>query len=807
MSSERASGMYASSSCVTPEEQVFHCAEEWNQVRETKLHGCAGFSAGCNPLFLCSVFSPAAFDFIFESGPSIVGSSLTVIHPIRVVDGRTGQTTQKPLDGGAFSVPPCRHYCAENACINSAVHKLHMQILEGSDNAHVEVNRYLVACAVLRGPAPTVSGVQDVNEHPRCKKSTKPKGSSNRACLVWRCDLSVDGCECDDVLLSMTKQPYKQQYRCWKPPMFCSPLTPLQLPIGSCLVTPLQCTVQYNLLPDLGMFFRGILQRRFFTDASRKHWVRNMACMQSVCGIQDAGSKQHTSRSTAESRQQLLLARHKHNWNYIHGICAGLLLDSLPCMKRSKRNNNTGSSSVTVAASTYSFSAVEVMACINVMYGTLLKLYSLGAKTPTFSAKVNIMQRMLELTTEYTTQQQVDFMKMYPCLMRICFMEYSINALTDWLPVERELLFESVFFQHHRDAMQSYSSIVVATCDLFRQDTIFHGLETFAAMNAAASSCIDRCIRVCKFKLFRMPEAIVKGPQVQADHFEPACLESNMRMLECKEIALHFFGGNAKKAENAFTIHSNLKVFALPKCVALQQLDALDKVHSSCSTRFLSAQQLKFCAVCAINARGASGMGSYASSSTNLSANLASSSTAAFSSGKLRLCCQTGSLSCVTCPPGTVVSVNMVGVLLKICSTYYYMCPKCTLVRPWSSDPGNDLCPWLLCCEGMGMKNEPDKFCHCNFLSPSGSSCATPVAVCSVCACKSVVQRCSMLLPNSIDRVMQRVNLCSKHAPPEHMLGMVTSVQQFHTMVGFYCSNTSSHSRRIGGRSRRKFAK
>lgn len=86
---------------------------------------------------------------------------------------------------------------------------------------------------------------------------------------------------------------------------------------------------------------------------------------------------------------------------------------------------------------------VETMACINVMHGTLLKLYPLGAKTPTFNARVNLLARMMQLTSspDMSTEKQVLFMQQHPALMRICFMEYSINALSDWLPCERELLF------------------------------------------------------------------------------------------------------------------------------------------------------------------------------------------------------------------------------------------------------------------------------------------------------------------------------------------------------------------------------
>lgn len=78
----------------------------------------------------------------------------------------------------------------------------------------------------------------------------------------------------------------------------------------------------------------------------------------------------------------------------MHGLCATLLLESIPCMKRAKR---TASSAVVGADLSSSAppppDAVEVLACINVMHGTLFKLYPLGAKTPTFDARVKLMAR------------------------------------------------------------------------------------------------------------------------------------------------------------------------------------------------------------------------------------------------------------------------------------------------------------------------------------------------------------------------------------------------------------------------------
>jgi hypothetical protein len=413
------------------------------------------------------------------------------------------------------------------------------------------------------------------------------------------------------------------------------------------------------------------------------------------------------------------------------------------------------------------------------MYGTLLKLYPLGAKTPTFNAKVNIMQRMIQLTTCMTTAEQLEFMRLHPALMRICFMEYSMNALMDWLPVEKELLFESDAFSQHSCAMQAYASILIPTCDVFRRDCIHSGNESWERLNATASSCIDRCIRVCKFKLFRIAEPVLKGPHIAGDCFLASMLHSGMPMILSKDMAGKHPGMKLSdtQTECCFLLHSNLKVFPLPECVAAQQLDALDRLHSLCSRRLGAAQRLSFCSICAINGRGAVTGGT------------------PFSSSKLRMCCHTGNLYCTVCPQGTVVEVNMVGVLLKICATYYFMCPQCTKIRAWSAS-GDDLCPWLLQRPSKPWHADrcPCKeFVHTDVSVPNAADAS---AGCAVCSCKSVVSRASMVLPNPAQRVVQRLNLCSRHAPPDHMLGVVTSTRQFRSIVTFYCSNKASSSGR-----------
>lgn len=312
---------------------------------------------------------------------------------------------------------------------------------------------------------------------------------------------------------------------------------------------------------------------------------------------------------------------------------------------------------------------------------------------------------MLQLTNEMSSVEQLQFMQAHPSLMRICFMEYSINAMMDWLPCERALLlahpqslsslaatsssspfppFSSAVtsvasgqYQHmmtmrkqQQQAMQTYSNIAVAMCDIFRQDAIITGQESWQLLNGMAAISIERCIRVCKFKLFKAPEPIVKGPHLNPELFDEAgIMMSGMLQPNSMDLAMRLFGDDRQKAATCMLVHSNLKVFPLPECVAIQQMESADRMYSACSARLRAVQRMSFCSVCAINGKG-------------------------FSS-KLRICCITGKVSCIVCPPGTVVTINMIGTLLKIGSVYYYLCPCCINLKVWASD-GMDLCPWLL---------------------------------------------------------------------------------------------------------------
>jgi hypothetical protein len=151
-------------------------------------------------------------------------------------------------------------------------------------------------------------------------------------------------------------------------------------------------------------------------------------------------------------------------------------------------------------------------------------------------------------------------------------------------------------------------------------------------------------------------------------------------------------------------IHTSIQCHPLPVEVRNIQEEALWQIHSGCYRKLYSAHNLTFCSLCAMNERGIR--------------------------SKLRLSSFTGDLSCDSCPKGSVVKVNMLGVILNICNTSYYMCPCCTKVQVWRGD-GMDLCNYLQSIDDYSerMRLRIDMYrsegpCNCyHFLGKDNNNC------------------------------------------------------------------------------------
>jgi hypothetical protein len=161
------------------------------------------------------------------------------------------------------------------------------------------------------------------------------------------------------------------------------------------------------------------MTKRFFTTTAIAQNIRVRNIFTS--GNKKGTRKKKTIRSVIEPEQ---------HWTEVvaKSWCTSLLQETIPCLERYKRGFKH-------AHSVDSVNIVEVRACIAVMYGSLLKLYPRGSKVPIFTARVNIVHRMRELLQQ-DLEKQMEFVKLYSSLIKLCLMEYCYNIFPDFFPVE-----------------------------------------------------------------------------------------------------------------------------------------------------------------------------------------------------------------------------------------------------------------------------------------------------------------------------------------------------------------------------------
>lgn len=514
-------------------------------------------------------------------------------------------------------------YCPEMPCIDSEISTLHDTDLRESTS----VDRYLPLCFMLKtcatgGPKPRHHTEKQKNAR-KCKVSrvniTCACGDSDHTCMMYK-EKSIPSFPFDISHLKSTKQLIiDDSERCINQ---LHTKTGVDIPAHS-MVSSLSNSIGYSSLPDLGMYIRAILLRRFYTPALQKHhhkmtnWLRSGAPQQGAFSGAGVGKM-------------------------VHGWCCAILQDSLLCMKKVNR---------TPAVPDYGMkpTSVELNACINVLHGTLLSLYPRAAKRPTFAARVVLFGRIHYLLT-LDREEQMKFMRGHPNLVKICFMEYTLNFILDYLPCERDLLGST-------QSMALFNTVCPTTCDSFRADFIRGGDEDWGDLDRAAAISIERCVRVCKFKIFKVDDPITKfslpNTSLVRTALDTPCTYGCMSLL--KEMC-----GNTMTEEEircAANIQKNIQVFRLPTAVTDKQISTVSQKHGSCYARSFASCHVYVCCACAMSGKGIK--------------------------TPVRCCSITGQLSCVSCPPGTVVSINMLGGILKVCNTSYYMCPCCTTVKIW----------------------------------------------------------------------------------------------------------------------------
>jgi hypothetical protein len=124
------------------------------------------------------------------------------------------------------------------------------------------------------------------------------------------------------------------------------------------------------------------------------------------------------------------------------------------------------------------------------------------------------------------------------------------------------------------------------------------------------------------------------------------------------------------------------------------------------------------------------------------------------------MCGLTGTLICDECDGESILKIDMLGIILRLCNSSVFMCPTCCQLALWKGI-GNDLTS-----------------CACQPIvsDPIGKTC------CSVCNSRYVVTG-PFLYPDTLRNRVVRVFLCGKHVLPKHIMNFIHEYSDFQNAI------------------------
>lgn len=128
-----------------------------------------------------------------------------------------------------------------------------------------------------------------------------------------------------------------------------------------------------------------------------------------------------------------------------------------------------------------------------------------------------------------------------------------------------------------------------------------------------------------------------------------------------------------------------------------------------------------------------------------------------------------------TIPAGTILSVDMMGILLVVCNTSYYLCPCCLKLCIWNAD-GYDLCPMMLAGGGRAPFDSGDADDPCSCYVPAVPQAGHAHPRCVVCAGRHI-GRHVVTVPDHSRKAVVVSCFCSRHMPPPHIMANVHNMQ------------------------------
>lgn len=336
----------------------------------------------------------------------------------------------------------------------------------------------------------------------------------------------------------------------------------------------------------------------------------------------------------------LRVALSKNNWN--ESLIAGYL--SVFCLQIKKHKRTISNSK-----------PHEQAAIVNMMHGTLLGLYPYNVRHLTFEQRVHIAGELRRVLTSDNIQA---FLNDNENLIQLCIIEYLVNVICDFCPVE-----EQIFFKHTQ-ARFSINQIY----ENFRSNITSMQTICFYELNNMASIQLTTVFRQLKSNITKLSrkQHVIRIPaqimQTLSNHsiFEKImqlpkiCYVENNWIAQIKTFCPYMSFDELQSVEFIWT---NVHVTNLPQILVDAQRQHLRK-YGSCTILTQRLQHMAVCLPCALKSK-----------------NDILKQQFAFN-------CVTSKLQCATCSQNAYM-VNMMGRALCIRNKVYYMCAGCLQFTTW----------------------------------------------------------------------------------------------------------------------------
>ena len=352
--------------------------------------------------------------------------------------------------------------------------------------------------------------------------------------------------------------------------------------------------------------------------------------------------------------------------------------------------------------------AVNDMSCqlsaamINVLHGLILGLYPFNERRLDLEKRAWLAGRIRDLMV---SNQHVPFIMAHPQLMCLALIEYIVNVVDDFCPVEWNLIGVS----------SSGKSQCLSTCEAFREGVVaiaVDGLSSadvfWSKLENEAGSSVNTLVKFFKSAIFYQHH-VRSSSSGAAEHLQMA-ISSRVVQNSASlfgQLKAAYPDVSYKQAEALEEIWTTVYMRRLPAYTTMKQMDVLDKA-SVCEFRERELYTFPICLACCLRKVDVL-------------------------KGMFRYDCVSSELVCNECMTQVnVVRVNLLGRVLYVRDRAIVLCEKCLRPKCWDQQ---------CCCSLVDLHTE-----QCCFMCDNRN----------VFASKDIVD---------LDRLqMKTVSFCYKHA-------------------------------------------